>query len=181
MPVLKNHRHELFAQQLAQGKSATEAYKLAGYSGDRTVAARLSTKAHILARKAEILEPAAKKVGVTVERMAERLGNVAIARVTDFVKIVKSGKKLRLILTESKDLPPEIADAIASLKPTSDGIEVKFLDPMMAISLLGKHKGMFKENVDLVDKTSLADLVIASYEKGKEAGSKDKPEKPKKA
>jgi phage terminase small subunit len=31
MPGLKNARHERFAQQIAQGKSAVEAYRLAGY------------------------------------------------------------------------------------------------------------------------------------------------------
>lgn len=32
MPVLKNARHEKFAQNVAKGKSATEAYKLAGFN-----------------------------------------------------------------------------------------------------------------------------------------------------
>ena len=31
MPVLKNVRHERFAQLLASGKNATDAYELAGY------------------------------------------------------------------------------------------------------------------------------------------------------
>jgi hypothetical protein len=31
MPALKNVRHERFAQETAQGKSAGEAYRLAGY------------------------------------------------------------------------------------------------------------------------------------------------------
>jgi len=31
MPVLKNPRHERFAQLLASGKSGTAAYELAGY------------------------------------------------------------------------------------------------------------------------------------------------------
>ncbi len=31
MPVLKNSRHERFAQNVAKGMSATEAYEKAGY------------------------------------------------------------------------------------------------------------------------------------------------------
>ena len=31
MPALENQRHERFAQELAKGKTATEAYVLAGY------------------------------------------------------------------------------------------------------------------------------------------------------
>jgi hypothetical protein len=33
MDLLDNPKHERFAQELAKGKSATEAYKEAGYSG----------------------------------------------------------------------------------------------------------------------------------------------------
>lgn len=162
MPTLKNARWELFAQGLAQGKTAGESYVFAGYRENPGNAGRLKQNEGILRRVAEILAPAAKRIEVSVERMAERLGNVAIARVTDFVRI---GKKNKLILTSTKNLPPEIADAIASLKPTKDGIEVKFLDPLMAINLLGKHRGMFKENINLSVTLSLADLVNASMPK----------------
>jgi phage terminase small subunit len=35
MPVLKNARHEKFAQALAKGKSATDAYNEAGFKPHR--------------------------------------------------------------------------------------------------------------------------------------------------
>ena len=47
MPVLKNARHERFAQALARGMTATEAYTTAGYKCDRTAASRLSTNVNI--------------------------------------------------------------------------------------------------------------------------------------
>ncbi|NLS08035.1 hypothetical protein HGP14_33060 [Rhizobium sp. P32RR-XVIII] len=53
MPVLKNARHEKFAQALAKGMTATDAYSEAGYKGDRTAAAsRLSTNVNINRRNA---------------------------------------------------------------------------------------------------------------------------------
>jgi hypothetical protein len=42
MPPLNNARHELFAQSLLQGKSASEAYIDAGFKGDRGNASRLA-------------------------------------------------------------------------------------------------------------------------------------------
>jgi phage terminase small subunit len=41
MPILSNSRQEKFAQALAEGKSATEAYELAGYTPDDGNAARM--------------------------------------------------------------------------------------------------------------------------------------------
>ena len=71
MPVLPNHRHELFAQGLAQGKSATEAYGLAGYKEDRTAASRLSSNVNVQRRLAELLERAAVRTEITIATLTE--------------------------------------------------------------------------------------------------------------
>ena len=55
MPVLRNPRHEKFAQALAKGKTATEAYVEAGYKGDRKAASNLWTKMDIRERVSAIL------------------------------------------------------------------------------------------------------------------------------
>ncbi len=47
MPLLDNPRHEIFAQQLAQGKTADEAYALAGYRKSRSNASVLRTNQNI--------------------------------------------------------------------------------------------------------------------------------------
>jgi hypothetical protein len=62
MPLLPDPKHEAYAQGLAKGKSQTEAYKLAGYKGDRTAASRLSTNVNIQARVQELQSIAANKV-----------------------------------------------------------------------------------------------------------------------
>jgi hypothetical protein len=54
VPVLENERHKLFAQQLAQGKTATEAYVLAGFRAHRGNAARLGANERVNARVLEI-------------------------------------------------------------------------------------------------------------------------------
>lgn len=73
MPVLRNAKHERFAQELAKGHTADEAYVLAGYKANRGNATTLKAKQSILDRLSEIQSKVAKKVEVTVESLAEEL------------------------------------------------------------------------------------------------------------
>ena len=73
MPVLPNQRHEAFAQALAKGKSATEAYALAGYKPHQPSASRLLSNAMVQDRLAELQGKVAKKVEVTIESLAAEL------------------------------------------------------------------------------------------------------------
>lgn len=73
MPALKNTRHEAFAQAVASGKSATEAYTLAGYKGDRKAASNLWTNMDVRHRVSEIQSNAVKKVEITIDSLASEL------------------------------------------------------------------------------------------------------------
>lgn len=73
MPILSNARHEKFAQALAAGINATEAYATAGYKGDRTAASRLSTNVNIRQRVAELQGKAARKAEVTMDSLLVEL------------------------------------------------------------------------------------------------------------
>jgi len=73
MPVLKNSRHEKFAQELAKGKTAIDAYGEAGYKPDRGAATRLSANVSIRDRVAELQSKTAKKVEITVDSLAAEL------------------------------------------------------------------------------------------------------------
>lgn len=54
MPVLKNARHEKFAQALAKGSTADDAYAQAGFKPNRGNAARLKANESIVKRVGEI-------------------------------------------------------------------------------------------------------------------------------
>ena len=56
MPVLKNPKHERFAQEVAKGLSAAQAYEKAGYAPNRHNASALAQKQPIQARVSELLE-----------------------------------------------------------------------------------------------------------------------------
>jgi hypothetical protein len=73
MPVLKNPRHERFAQFLASGKTATDAYEEAGYKrndGNSSVAAN---RPEITARVKEIKGIAADRAAVTRQSLIEKV------------------------------------------------------------------------------------------------------------
>ena len=71
--MLTNSRHERFAQGLAQGKTADEAYVLAGYAENRGNAIRLKANESIVARVAELQDQAVAKFILTKEWVIERL------------------------------------------------------------------------------------------------------------
>jgi phage terminase small subunit len=71
MPVLSNPRHERFAQELAKGKTATEAYVLAGYKPNDGNAATLKGNQRVIARLAELQERTAARIDVTVQSLLE--------------------------------------------------------------------------------------------------------------
>lgn len=76
MPVLPNAKHERFAQELAKGKSATEAYVSAGYQESRSAASRLSANVNITARVIEIQERGVLRTEVTIESLIREAGEI---------------------------------------------------------------------------------------------------------
>lgn len=74
---LPNPKHEHFAQALAKGMTATDAYAEVGYKPHDSNAARLSGNDRIKARVAELLERAAVRTEITVAHITERLLGIA--------------------------------------------------------------------------------------------------------
>jgi phage terminase small subunit len=74
MTVLRNPKHEIFAQELAKGRSQREAYQSAGYvtKSDNATdvnASRLLSNAKVANRIHELQAEAAKSTEVTVSRL----------------------------------------------------------------------------------------------------------------
>lgn len=77
MAALANPKHERFAQALAKGMTADEAYQEAGYAENRGNASRLKANESVAARVAEIQERAAVRTEVTVASITDRLLAIA--------------------------------------------------------------------------------------------------------
>jgi hypothetical protein len=73
VPILKNQRHELFAQEIAKGQSASESYKNAGYRPSRKNASRLRTKEDVAARILELQAATAKSAHITISSICAEL------------------------------------------------------------------------------------------------------------
>jgi phage terminase small subunit len=163
MPVLKNARHELFAQSVAGGMTQTAAAEKAGYRSARGNSTRLITKEEIRRRVAELKEIAArrveKKLEVSIESVTRELARLGFSNVTDVIKI-KNGKPR---VSNTDELSEDVTAAISEIRQTKDGIVVKMHDKRAALVDLGRHMGYFKENVNLHIEVSLLDLVNASY------------------
>ena len=73
MAVLENVKWENFAQGLAQGKSADQAYQDAGYSANRGNAVRLKTNESIVARVQELQQVAVRRHDITLDTLTDEL------------------------------------------------------------------------------------------------------------
>lgn len=90
MGVLRNQRHEAFAHGLAKGKSADEAYQLAGFKANRGNAARLNANESIRARIEELQGMAAERVVVDREWVIAKLVE-NVNRAMQATEITKDG------------------------------------------------------------------------------------------
>ena len=82
MPALANPRHELFAQAVASGKSASAAYRQSGATGKNADvhAAKLVVKSSIRERVAELKEAQSKKCEMTRDQLRQFLVDVIRAK-----------------------------------------------------------------------------------------------------
>jgi hypothetical protein len=76
MAPLRNAKHEKFAQGLAEGKFADEAYSAAGYKPDRAHASRLAANGRIRGRVSELQAAAATETKVTIESLINEAANI---------------------------------------------------------------------------------------------------------
>lgn len=99
MPVLKNARHEAFAQGLAKQLTADEAYQKAGFKANRGNASVLKSKQNIMDRVAELQARAAERVVITVASLTEELEQaraIAIAEKQSSAAVAASMGKAKL-------------------------------------------------------------------------------------
>ncbi len=131
MPILKNQRHERFAQLVATGKSATEAYrkvykttvKVAGSAGGR-----LLKNVQIQQRMAELQQKAAEGAVMSLQEKLEYLAAVK-----------------RTPIGEVNETSP----LCQSVEWTESGKKLKMPDKLKAIELSAKLQGEFKERVEV--------------------------------
>lgn len=154
MPVLDNPRHEIFAQQLAIGKSQTEAAQLVGYA-NRKVASKLATKEDIQSRVAELQAELAGANLVTATKLHIRWSDMFNADIGDIIEQDTATARMRLKPIHSwpkiwrqmlsavdvKELFEHSKDgADASWDKIGELVKIKFTEQLKLGELIGKLK-----------------------------------------
>jgi phage terminase small subunit len=169
MPILQNSKHELFAQELAKGRSASAAYVTAGFRAHGSNAARLSQNEHVRARIDELLAVAAEKAGVTIDRIVDELAKIGFSDIRKIVEwsgseladevdgedgeggvpkvVIRAANIVRLIGSDQID--DLTAATVSEVSQTKEGsLRVKLHDKLGALDKLGRHLGMFKDRFE---------------------------------
>lgn len=171
MTVLSNAKHELFAQELAKGETASAAYVTAGYQADDGNASKLANRPEVQARVQEITGAAAERAGVTTTQVFDELRKIAFADIRDVVswrpelvplkqEIEESGEEVepdglkavmvsRVTVLDSATLSEDAAAAVAEVAQSATGaIRIKLHDKPAALEKLARMLGMFKDRVE---------------------------------
>ena len=94
MTVLKNPRHEKFAAAVALGVSQAEAYRKAGFRGDRRAASKLAEKDDISRRIAELRKEASDQCDIDRKKFSARLADCFNGKVALRLDQLKAGEML---------------------------------------------------------------------------------------
>lgn len=153
-----NERQKRFCDEYLIDLNATQAAIRAGYSektANRIASENLS-KPDILAYIDERKKARIDRTQITQDFVLLELLKIAKANGTDFTTV---GKRNRVTLTPTEDLPAEKRAAVASVKKGAKGaVEVKTYDKVKALELLGKHLGLFDKKSEAGEVEDLAPL-----------------------
>jgi hypothetical protein len=131
VPILPNPRHEKFAQALAEGQSATEAYGFAGYAPNGN-AARMKGNDRVEERVAELQGQGAKRAVVTLEGLIAEARDIQTKAVAEgkfsaAVSALTVKAKLAGFLTDHpQDKTNDVVYHISSLSMTKEEWIAKF-------------------------------------------------------
>lgn len=156
MPPLSNARHETFAQLLAKGKSADEAYSGAGFKPNRGNAATLKANQSVKGRVEELVGRGASMAEVTVHRVIHEMARLG------FSDVRRAFTPDGAILSP-REWDDDFAAAVASIEVVSKSTgekdeegrpvvehvhKIKMWDKNSALDKFAKHLGMFIERID---------------------------------
>lgn len=147
MPELKNKKHEVFCQEYLIDLNATQAYIRAGYSARsaKTLGPQLLGNLGVRARMDELLAIRSARTGVTADRVVRELARIAFLDPTRLANMNDAS----LDEYASEDDRACIASVKVKSGDSFTEREIKFADKLKALEQLGKHLGMFQDNINL--------------------------------
>lgn len=150
-------KQKRFVTEYLVDLNATAAAKRAGYK-DPNKGRQLVTKSNVADAIKKAMERREKRTEITQDSVLKELAAIGFSNAADFVKV--SGGAVKI--TDTDDVEKEKLPALAGVKETQNGIEIKLHDKVHALELIGKHLGMFtgaQARNDVEDLTPLADML----------------------
>jgi len=139
VPILKNQRWEIFAQEIAKGETASKAYQTAGFRPSRKNASRLRAREDVGARVHELQLAAARSTEITIASVCRELDDaVAVAKSRGQANAMVSATGLRAklagLMVERVEVTASITDTYAACS------SVEEIFDLLARDLAGDHE-----------------------------------------
>lgn len=172
-----NPQQARFVAEYLVDLNAKEAALRAGYSGRgaKQQGHRLLKLPEVLAAIEAAQQARSVRTAITADRVLQELARIGLANLSDVsewgerevaIGYDADGKRLSpadlgdaavihremapfLSLTDSAALAPEHRAAVAEVALTKDGFKIKMHDKVAALTQIGRHLGMFADNVNL--------------------------------
>ncbi len=164
-------KQKLFADEYLIDLNATRAYKTVYKSCKKDETARVNgsrllTNANVAEYIEQRMKDREKRTEVTQDKVLNELAAIAFSNGSDFAQVIEepiiingsyvmdpdTGRiktQETVSITPTDKLTEEQKKAIAGIKEGRNGIEVNTYDKVRALELLGRHLGMFTENIKL--------------------------------
>lgn len=167
-----NDRQQKFCDEYLIDLNATQAAIRAGYSEKTaySMGQRLLKNVEIQNYISERKQDRVERTEITQDMVLKELALIAFSKATDYANVVektaytqnKDGERVPMLDCEGKPVTYKTVDAViteeltedqkralASVKEGKNGIEIKPHDKVRALELLGKHLGMWTENLQV--------------------------------
>ena len=143
-------KRQRFVQEYLVDLNATQSAIRAGYreKSAGVQGARLLANAAVQAEIKVQQQERARRVGITQDRVLSELAAIAFACGTDFTRVAPDGT---LETRPTDQVPPGKLPAVAAMKYSTRGVEIKLYDKLRALELLAKHLGMFEKGMEIAE------------------------------
>lgn len=162
MPPLDNPKHEAFAQFLAKGNKATQAYALAGYTKSPAAASRLLKDVNIVRRMKELQHAVSEISTIDSVRVVQELARVGLSDLGHFMNRDGSMKPVSEWTTDMtaaiSSLEFETLPAKGRRKERTVVKKLRLWPKGEALNLIAKHLGMLVERSEQNVTHSYADM-----------------------
>ncbi|MFR1708941.1 MAG: terminase small subunit [Clostridium sp.] len=158
-------KQKTFCDEYLIDLNATQAAIRAGYSSDsaKEIGCENLTKPNICAYIDKEIANRSKRTGINQDRVIRELARIAFVNANDVINMDEATLKV----DASEDDTATIASVKVKTIPTKEGEgverEIKLADKLKALELLGKHLGIFKENINInanVNSTKKLDSIL---------------------